>query len=123
MAGAASPGQFSARRIGNAIWDAKWALLVPIIVLGGIYGGLMTPTEAAAVAAMYGLLVGVFRLQGAEFFFPLPLLRGIGANFRNNHHADGHGHDIRQCHDAVNRCRSALRRQSLPSRPTRSPSC
>ena len=59
--------QFSARRIGNAIWDAKWALLVPIIVLGGIYGGLMTPTEAAAVAAMYGLLVGVFVYRELNF--------------------------------------------------------
>ncbi len=43
----------------KALWDAKWALLVPVIVLGGIYGGLMTPTEAAAVAAFYGLVVGV----------------------------------------------------------------
>lgn len=43
-----------------AIWDAKWALMVPVIVLGGIYGGIMTPTEAAAVAAFYGLIVGVF---------------------------------------------------------------
>lgn len=44
----------------RALWDAKWALMVPVIVLGGIYGGLMTPTEAAAVAALYGLVVGVF---------------------------------------------------------------
>ncbi len=44
----------------TAFWDAKWAILVPVIVLGGIYGGLMTPTEAAAVAAFYGLIIGVF---------------------------------------------------------------
>lgn len=44
----------------KALWDAKWAMLVPVIVLGGIYGGLMTPTEAAAVAAFYGLVVGLF---------------------------------------------------------------
>ncbi len=43
----------------EAVWNAKWALLVPVIVLGGIYGGLMTPTEAAAVAAFYGLLAGM----------------------------------------------------------------
>ena len=36
--------------------------MVPIIILGGIYGGFMTPTEAAAVAAFYGLIVG--RLLG-----------------------------------------------------------
>ena len=44
----------------KATWDAKWALLVPVIILGGIYGGIMTPTEAAAVAALYGLIVGIF---------------------------------------------------------------
>ncbi|MCW7752973.1 TRAP transporter large permease subunit [Desulfobotulus sp. H1] len=43
----------------RAAWDAKWALMVPVIVLGGIYGGIMTPTEAAAVAAFYGLFIGV----------------------------------------------------------------
>ena len=36
------------------------ALLTPVIILGGIYGGIFTPTEAAAVAALYGLLVGFF---------------------------------------------------------------
>jgi C4-dicarboxylate transporter DctM subunit len=44
----------------KVIWDAKWALLVPVIVLGGIYGGIMTPTEAAAVAALYGLVAGIW---------------------------------------------------------------
>ncbi len=44
----------------KAFWDAKWALMVPVIILGGIYGGIMTPTEAAALAAFYGLVVGVF---------------------------------------------------------------
>jgi len=46
--------------ITKASWNAKWALLVPVIVLGGIYGGIMTPTEAAAIAAIYGLFVGIF---------------------------------------------------------------
>lgn len=46
--------------LAAAVWEAKWALMVPVIVLGGIYGGIMTPTEAAAVAAFYGLIVGVF---------------------------------------------------------------
>lgn len=36
------------------------ALFMPIIILGGIYGGVFTPTEAAVVAVMYGLFVGVF---------------------------------------------------------------
>ena len=44
----------------DAFKDAIWGLLMPVIILGGIYGGVFTPTEAAAVAAVYGLLVGVF---------------------------------------------------------------
>ncbi|HHW07217.1 MAG TPA: TRAP transporter large permease [Clostridia bacterium] len=41
-------------------WDAKWALLMPIIVLGGIYGGFFTPTESAVVGCVYAILVGLF---------------------------------------------------------------
>ncbi|TKW64985.1 MAG: TRAP transporter large permease [Paracoccus denitrificans] len=40
--------------------SAFWALMLPIIILGGIYGGVFTPTEAAAVAVGYALLVGMF---------------------------------------------------------------
>lgn len=46
--------------IAKLIWNAKWALLVPVIILGGIYSGLCTPTEAAAIAAVYGFIVGAF---------------------------------------------------------------
>ena len=54
-------GKKAFRRIaGRTFWDAKWALLVPFIILGGIYGGIFTPTEAAAVAVVYGLCIGVF---------------------------------------------------------------
>lgn len=40
--------------------DAVWALLVPLIILGGIYGGVFTPTEAAVVAVVYSLIIGKF---------------------------------------------------------------
>lgn len=43
-----------------AFKDSFFALLMPIIILGGIYGGIFTPTEAAAVAVVYGVLVGFF---------------------------------------------------------------
>ncbi len=43
-----------------SINDAKWALLNPVIILGGIYAGVFTPTEAAAVAAVYAFVCGVF---------------------------------------------------------------
>ena len=39
--------------------DAFWGFLMPIIILGGIYGGIFTPTEAAAVSVVYGLFVGM----------------------------------------------------------------
>lgn len=39
---------------------AFWGFLMPVIILGGIYGGIFTPTEAAAVSVVYGLIVGVF---------------------------------------------------------------
>ncbi|NQW94180.1 MAG: TRAP transporter large permease, partial [Polaromonas sp.] len=44
---------------GKAAWQAAWALLMPVIILGGIYGGIFTPTEASAVAVFYALVVGM----------------------------------------------------------------
>lgn len=44
----------------KAFKDAFWGLLMPVIILGGIYGGIFTPTEAAAVSVFYGLFVGIF---------------------------------------------------------------
>lgn len=49
----------SAKERWMAFKDAFWGLLMPIIILGGIYGGIFTPTEAAAVAVVYGLFVGI----------------------------------------------------------------
>ncbi len=40
--------------------SAFWGFLMPVIILGGIYGGFFTPTEAAAVSVVYGLFVGIF---------------------------------------------------------------
>ena len=48
------------REIFKALLEAIPALLMPIIILGGIYGGVFTPTEAAAVSILYGLFVGLF---------------------------------------------------------------
>ncbi len=44
----------------RAFKEAFWGLLMPLIILGGIYGGVFTPTEAAAVSVVYGLFVGFF---------------------------------------------------------------
>jgi C4-dicarboxylate transporter DctM subunit len=48
------------RETWTAFHRAKWALGSPLVVLGGIYGGVFTPTEAAAVSCLYAVLVGLF---------------------------------------------------------------
>ena len=50
-----------------ATWDAKWALIMPIIILGGIYGGIFTPTEAAVIAIVYGIVIGLFVYRELKF--------------------------------------------------------
>lgn len=55
----------------KAFKDAFWGLMMPVIILGGIYGGIFTPTEAAAVSAVYGLAVGIFiykKIKWKEFY-------------------------------------------------------
>ena len=49
----------SAKERWNTFKDAFWGFLMPVIILGGIYGGIFTPTEAAAVSVVYGLFVGM----------------------------------------------------------------
>jgi C4-dicarboxylate transporter DctM subunit len=53
-------GARSLRAIGRAAWEAKWALFAPVLILGGIYGGIFTVTEASVVAVLYALFVGIF---------------------------------------------------------------
>ncbi|GHV38127.1 hypothetical protein FACS1894187_16450 [Synergistales bacterium] len=48
------------KQIGLILKDSFWAVMVPVIILGGIYGGVFTPTEAAGVAGVYSLFIGVF---------------------------------------------------------------
>ena len=52
--------KYTAKEKLAAIWDAKWALLNPIIILGGIYAGIFTPTEAAIIATFYAIFLGFF---------------------------------------------------------------
>ena len=49
---------FSAKRALKEVKDSIFALLSPVIILGGIYGGIFTPTEAAAVSVIYSLVIG-----------------------------------------------------------------
>lgn len=63
--------RFNLKNVWRTFWDAKWAILTPVVVLGGIYGKIFTPTEASAVAVLYGFIVGKFiykELSWAKFY-------------------------------------------------------
>ena len=61
--------------VGRAAWQAGWALLMPVIILGGIYGGVFTPTEASAVAVFYALIVGMVIYREIELADLVQILR------------------------------------------------
>ena len=61
----------SRKEIYEALRDGVWAMLAPVIVLGGIYGGVFTPTEAAVVSCVYALVIGTLvekRIKWKEIY-------------------------------------------------------
>jgi len=68
---AESTTSFSKEAVKTSFRESIWALLVPVIILGGIYSGVFTPTEAGAIAVVYALLVGLF-VYGDLTFSDLP---------------------------------------------------
>lgn len=62
-----SQGKFELKRVWTTFKGAIWGLLMPVIILGGIYGGIFTPTEAAAIASVYGIIVGFFIYRELSF--------------------------------------------------------
>jgi len=68
-----STGRFSFKVWLSALNLAKWALLIPFIILGGIYSGIFTPTESAAVAAFVALLIGMLQKRITLADFPAML--------------------------------------------------
>jgi len=62
-----APLQQKAKDFGTSLYKGFFALLMPIIVLGGIYGGVFTPTEAAGIAALYAIPVGFFFYKTLNF--------------------------------------------------------
>ena len=60
-------GHFNLKRAAKSFLDAIWAILAPAIILGGIYSGLFTPTEASAVACFYCLIIGLFVYRELNF--------------------------------------------------------
>ena len=59
--------KYTSKEKMKVVWDSKFALIEPVIILGGIYGGIFTPTEAAAVAAVYAFICGVFIFRELNF--------------------------------------------------------
>jgi C4-dicarboxylate transporter, DctM subunit len=58
--GIAFEARHEALQVWNTFWQSVWGLLLVIVVLGGIYAGIFTPTEAAAMSAVYAFIVAVF---------------------------------------------------------------
>lgn len=52
--------KFTIGKMMKSFNSAKWSILVPVLVLGGIYGGIVTPTEAAVIAVVYAVVVSIF---------------------------------------------------------------
>jgi C4-dicarboxylate transporter DctM subunit len=57
----------SLRAVASAIRKASWSLFAPVLILGGIYGGIFTPTEAAGVACLYAIFVSVVIYRALSF--------------------------------------------------------
>jgi C4-dicarboxylate transporter DctM subunit len=51
---------YEAQRVWTTYWESVWGLLLIVVVMGGIYAGVFTPTEAAAMSAIYAFLVSAF---------------------------------------------------------------
>ncbi|MCP3664402.1 MAG: TRAP transporter large permease [Gammaproteobacteria bacterium] len=71
---------FSFSRLWRAIYDGRFALIVPFIILGGIYTGIFTPTEAAAVAVLSTILIGLFQRTITIADFPKMLASSAKVN-------------------------------------------
>ena len=63
---------FEMREAWSALWEAKWEILLPVVVLGGIFGGYTTLVEAAAITVLYGLIVQCLIFKDLRVFGDLP---------------------------------------------------
>ena len=59
--------EFSHKRVLNAVWKGKWSLMMPFIVLGGIYTGMVTPVEAAVMSVLYATFVAMVIKRSLNF--------------------------------------------------------
>ena len=75
-----SDAGFSLQRWLRSLYDGRYALLVPVIILGGIYSGIFTPTEAAAVAVVTTIIIGLLQRTLTLADFPKMLLSSAKVN-------------------------------------------
>ncbi len=68
-----STGRFSFSVWLQALWQAKWGLAIPFIILGGIYSGVFTPTESAAIAVSVAVVIGLLQKRITLADFPAML--------------------------------------------------
>jgi C4-dicarboxylate transporter DctM subunit len=71
----ANHAQLKAKGLWNIFKDSFWALLSPVIILGGIYSGVVTPTEAACISVFYSLIISLFIYKTMKFKDIIPFLR------------------------------------------------
>ncbi|MBQ0746147.1 MAG: TRAP transporter large permease [Marinobacter sp.] len=74
-----SEGEFQAKKLWDAFKGAIWALLIPVIILGGIFGGIVTATEGAALAVVVAIFIStvVYREFNLRIFYKSCLDAGI----------------------------------------------
>ena len=68
--------RFDPKEAGRALWDAKWEMLLPVVVLAALFGGFATPVEAAALTAFYAFTVETFVYRDLKLFRDLPRVMG-----------------------------------------------
>lgn len=69
----ANAAKLRQRGLWKVFKDGFWALLTPVIILGGIYGGIVTPTEAATISVVYALIVSLFVYKTMTFRDLIPI--------------------------------------------------
>ena len=74
----------------RAFKDAVWGLMMPVIILGGIYSGIFTPTEAAAVSAVYGLIIGIFVYKKIRLADMAEMIVNSGSQTDRSRHVRDH---------------------------------
>jgi len=71
---------FSIKNVFTTFKSAIWALLMPVIIIGGIYSGIFTPTESAVVAIFYGLVISIFLYKEMTFNKFIDLMKNAIVN-------------------------------------------